>query len=148
VGGAAAALLGLLFVAISIRLEAIASSVELRNRAAQTLVLFGSALVAAILLSLPHQPLPVLGAELITVGALTGLGMFALDRRAGHEPRRISRTLNAAAPNATTAVLYAAAGLVLALDRPAGLYVLVAPVLAAFLGGVTSAWLFMIRVRD
>jgi len=45
VGGASAALLGLLFVAISIRIGVIAGSRELRNRAAQTLVLFGIVLL-------------------------------------------------------------------------------------------------------
>lgn len=53
VGGAAAALLGLLFVAISIRLDVVAASRELRNRAAETLVLFGSALVVAICFRCP-----------------------------------------------------------------------------------------------
>ena len=39
-GGAAAALTGLLFVAVSIRIEVIAASTDLRSRAAQTLTLF------------------------------------------------------------------------------------------------------------
>ena len=38
-GAATAALLGLLFVAVSIRVETIAKSAELRNRSAQTLTL-------------------------------------------------------------------------------------------------------------
>jgi hypothetical protein len=36
IGGAAGALVGLLFVAVSIRVTSIAASPELRNRAAQT----------------------------------------------------------------------------------------------------------------
>jgi hypothetical protein len=150
VGGTAAALLGLFFVAISIRLDVIVASIELRNRAAQTLMLFASALVAAIFLSLPGQPLAVLGVELIVVGALTGIGLLLLDRRAGQAPtgQWISRVLGAASPNATTAVLFLAAGVVLLLGLSAGLYVLVAPILTAFLGGITSAWLFMTRVRE
>ena len=43
-GGAAATLTGLLFVAVSIRIASIARSQELRNRAAQTLSLFGTVL--------------------------------------------------------------------------------------------------------
>ena len=39
-GGAAAGVTGLLFVAVSIRIDVIAKSQELRNRAAQTLALF------------------------------------------------------------------------------------------------------------
>ncbi|MGO9820087.1 MAG: DUF5979 domain-containing protein [Solirubrobacteraceae bacterium] len=50
-GGAAAALTGLLFVAVSIRVEFIAKSTELRSRAAQTLTLFAIPLVISILLS-------------------------------------------------------------------------------------------------
>ena len=42
IGTAAAALIGLLFVAVSIRIASIARSQELRNRAAQTLTLFGT----------------------------------------------------------------------------------------------------------
>jgi hypothetical protein len=63
-GGAAAALLGLLFVAVSIRIGVIAKSQELRNRAAQTLALFVTVLFVAILLSIPDQSGRVLGIEL------------------------------------------------------------------------------------
>ena len=54
-GGAGAALLGLLFVAVSIRIEAIASSAELRNRAAQTLGLFLVPVLVGLALALPGQ---------------------------------------------------------------------------------------------
>jgi len=71
-GGAAAGLTGLLFVAVSIRIDAIAKSQELRNRAAQTLALFFIVLFIAILLSIPGQSLRVLGAELVALAAITG----------------------------------------------------------------------------
>jgi hypothetical protein len=45
-GGAASALIGLLLVAVSIRVDVIAASMELRNRAAQTLSLFAVALLS------------------------------------------------------------------------------------------------------
>lgn len=63
-------LVGLVFVAISIRAATIAASADLRNRAAQTLSIFGSLLVVAVLLSIPAQPNRVLGAELLTRAAL------------------------------------------------------------------------------
>ena len=47
-GTAAASLAGLLFVAVSIRTDVIARSQELRNRAAQTLALFVTALFITI----------------------------------------------------------------------------------------------------
>ena len=150
VGGASAALLGLLFVAISIRLEVIAASMELRNRAAQTLVLFGSALVVAILLSLPGQPLAVFGVELMVLAVGTGGGLYLLDRRAGHPPNGapLARVLDVVSPNTVTSVLFFAAGVVLTFGVRAALYAIVVPVLATFVGGVASAWLFMIRARE
>jgi hypothetical protein len=51
-GAAAAGLTGLLFVAVSIRIEVIARSAELRNRAAQALSLFVTVLFIAILLEI------------------------------------------------------------------------------------------------
>jgi hypothetical protein len=54
-GAATAALLGLLFVAVSIRVETIAKSAELRNRSAQTLTLLLTGLLAAVLLAVPDQ---------------------------------------------------------------------------------------------
>jgi hypothetical protein len=54
-GAATAALLGLLFVAVSIRVETIAKSAELRNRSAQTLTLLLTGLLVAALLAVPDQ---------------------------------------------------------------------------------------------
>jgi hypothetical protein len=44
-----------------------------------------------------------------------------------------------------TSVLLLASAIVLLSDRSAGLYVLIAPVFAALVGGVTSAWLLLVR---
>jgi hypothetical protein len=41
-----------------------------------------------------------------------------------------------------------AAGIVLVLGQRAGLYVLVAPVLAAFAVGIASTWLFLIKITE
>jgi hypothetical protein len=50
VGGSAGALVGLLFVAISIHAQRIAGSADLRGRSAQTLVIFASLLLIALLM--------------------------------------------------------------------------------------------------
>ena len=149
-GGAAAALLGLLFVAISIRIDVIGRSVELRNRAGQTLVLFGTALVIGILLSLPGQSAQVLGIELIVLAGTTGAALVALDRRAraGERGEGIARVLDVIAPNTVTSVLLVVSGVILLFGATIGLYVLVVPVLATLIGGVASAWLFMTRVSE
>jgi hypothetical protein len=150
VGGAAAALLGLLFVAISIRLSVIARSDELRNRSASTMTLFGIVLLVAVLLAIPRQSYRVLGIELVVLAVLGGIGLFLLDWRAGRhrEQQAIARVLEMVSPTTVTTLLLLVAGALLAFKVPAGMYVLVAPVIAAFVGGLTSAWLFMTRVED
>lgn len=150
VGGAAAALLGLLFVAISIRLNIIAESGELRSRAAQTLIQFGVVLLAAVLLTVPSQPPNLYGAELVVLAAASGGGLYALERRAAKRPsdQRIGPVLKAVSPNAITPALLLACGIVLCCGVLAGLYILIAPVVAAFVGGLANAWLFMTRLQE
>lgn len=68
VGGLAGALTGLLFVALSIKGEALAASVSLRSRAAQTLVLFLTSVITAVVLVAP-QPRTGTAVELPVPGA-------------------------------------------------------------------------------
>ena len=151
-GGAAAGLTGLLFVAVSIRVDVIAKSQELRTRAAQTLALFVTVLFIAVLLSIPDQAQAVLGSELIALGLLTGGVNLALNRRALSSPaaggteRDVAVLLDAVAPNAVTSILTAIAGILLVAGVDAGLDVLVLPVLFALAGGVWSAWLLLTKI--
>ena len=154
-GGAAAGLTGLLFVAVSIRIDVIAKSRELRNRAAQTLPLFVTVLFIAILLSIPDRSVRVLGVELVALAVITGGGMLVLDRRARVGPdtrdataHAVASILDAVAPNAITSILLGSAGLLLVFGAHAGLDVLVVPVLVALAGGVTSAWLLLTKIPE
>ena len=79
--GAAAALAGLLFVAISINIERILQFPGLPHRAAQTLILFALPLVTALLLIVPGQPRAALGGELLVIGLATGTFMLVTDAR-------------------------------------------------------------------
>jgi hypothetical protein len=150
IGGGAAALTGLLFVAVSIRIDYIARSQELRNRAAQTLSLFGTVLVIAVLIAIPGQGYRTLGAELLALAVISSAGLYILDRRAkaSRSNQAIARILQDVTPNAVTSVLLIAAGIVLVLGVPAGLYVLVAPVLTALVGGVASTWLLLTKITE
>jgi threonine/homoserine efflux transporter RhtA len=86
-GGAGAGLTGLPFVAVSIRIEVIAKSQELRDRAAQTLALFVTVLLITILLSIPDQSVRVLGIELATLALITAAAHIVLGRRDGRLER-------------------------------------------------------------
>jgi hypothetical protein len=155
VGAAAASLVGLLFVAVSIRIGVIAKSQELRNRAEQTLALFVTVLFISILLAIPDQSQRLLGVELVALALISGLGHLALDRFARVDPdtrdasaHAIALLLDAIAPNAFTSVLLLVAGLLLVFGVDAGLDVLVLPVLAGLAGGVTSAWLLLTKLPE
>jgi hypothetical protein len=93
VGGAAGALVGLLFVAISIHAARMAASPDLRGRAAQTLVIFAALLLIALLLAIPEQSQRVLGAEFLLLSALVATALIWLDHRARQtdSPRPVAR---------------------------------------------------------
>ncbi len=150
-GTAAAGLTGLLFVAVSIRIDVIGRSQELRNRAAQALSLFFTVLLIAIVLAIPGQAYGPLGAELIAIAVIVSTALFVFDRRArsgvpvtGTEG--IEHMLEAASPNGVTSILLLASGILVAFGLHAGLYVLVLPVIAALGGGVASAWLLLTKI--
>ncbi|WP_220089922.1 hypothetical protein, partial [Pseudomonas aeruginosa] len=68
--GAAAALSGLIIVAISINLQRILSFPQLPGRAAEMLILLVGTLTACSLALMPGQPLKVLGGEILAAGLL------------------------------------------------------------------------------
>jgi len=102
------------------------------------------------LLAIPAQAYRTLGAELVVLSVITGAGLHLLDRRAKSDRsnQAIAPVLEAVSPNTLTSALLLAAGIVLVLGERAGLYVLVAPVLAAFVGGIASTWLFLIKITE
>ncbi len=140
----AGALVGLLFVAASVRSSALAASRGLSSRAAQTLVLFLTSVVVALALLAP-QPDAALGWELVGWAFVSGTAMLILDRRAGHEPtQRAERFVQHYAPNSITSVLLAVAGATFLAKHGGGLYWLLPTVAGSLLGGVVSAWFFLI----
>jgi hypothetical protein len=145
IGGATAALLGLFFVAVSIRVDAIAASPELRNRSAQTAALLLTGLLAAALLAVPGQRTWVLGAECLVLAALAAGVALVLDRRAGTPSgNALGRRLDSLNPTMLTCSLLALAAVILVLGHENGAYVLVPALLAVLIGGVLNAWLILL----
>ena len=144
----AGALTGLLFVALSVKGDALAASRSLRSRAAQTLVLFMTSVLIAVVLVAP-QPRAALGAELLAVAAVSGVILLVLDRRAGHSTDRgVARYIERFSPNTVSAVLVGVAGLTFLLRAGGGLYWLIPAAVTSLLGGVVNAWLFLVRVTS
>jgi hypothetical protein len=148
VAAAAGALTGLLFVALSVKGEPMAASRSLRSRAAQTLVLFLTSLLVALLLVAP-QPSAALGSELLAVAVSSGIALLILDRRAGHDTSQgVARYIERFSPNTVTAVLVGVAGFTFLLKAGGGLYWLIPAIVASLLGGVVNAWLFLVNVTS
>jgi len=142
----AGALTGLLFVALSVRSAAVAASRSVSSRAAQTLVLFMTSVLTAVLLVAP-QPPAALGAELLAVAVVSGIVLIVLDRRAGRSTEHGAvRYIERFSPNMVTAALVGVAGLTFLLKAGGGLYWLIPAAVASLLGGVVNAWLFLVKM--
>jgi hypothetical protein len=146
VGGLSGALTGLLFVAVSIKSDVLGRSQSLASRAAQTLVLFITPAITAVVLVAP-QPGTALGAELLVIAVISGAAVLILDRRAGHDPgNKVAQYIERASPNTLTSILIGIAGITFLAKAGGGLYWLVPAVLAGLIGGVINAWLFLVKV--
>ncbi len=151
--GASAALLGLVFVGISINLRDIIGSGSLVHRAAEAVILLGSVLVTATVVLVPGQRRGVLSAELILLAVALFAVVFYLQRDAVAQspdpgkpgPPRGSLTLRRAF-GLGSAALIAVAGITLAAQAGGGLYWYPAAVVAAYVGALTNAWILLIEI--
>jgi hypothetical protein len=149
IGAATAALLGLLFVAVSLRVEPIARSAELRNRCAQTLTLLLTGLLVAVLLAVPDQREWALGVEYLVLSLIVTAAAVTLDRRAGTQTgSALGRLLDAINPTFVTCSLLVIAAVILIVGSDDGIYLLVPALIAVLVGGVVNAWLILVKLTD
>ena len=150
VGGSAGALVGLLFVAISIHAGRIAESADLRGRAAQTLVIFAALLLIALLLAIPEQSQRVLGVEFLVLAVLVAVALILLDRLARNtdSPREVASTVKNVNPSTLTALGIPIAGGLMVAGIEWADFVLVPVICAAMVGGLTSAYLLLTKLTD
>ena len=150
VGGSAGALVGLLFVAISIHAGRIAESADLRGRAAQTLVIFAALLLIALLLAIPEQSQRVLGGEFLALAVLVAVALILLDRLARNtdSPREVANAVKNVNPSTLTALGIAIAGGLMVAGVEWADFVLVPVICAAMVGGLASAYLLLTKLTD
>jgi hypothetical protein len=145
---AAAALAGLLLVAVSINLRQILDAPGLPSRAAQTLIMFATPLVTGILLVIPGQARIALGAELLATGLVIG-GIHAyldLTAERGEQDTLWRRTVGRIAPAITSCGCLVLAGATLLGQAGGGLYWLVPSVLSALIFGLVNVWVLLVEI--
>jgi modulator of FtsH protease len=145
--GAAAALTGLLFVAVSINLDRILSFPGLPNRALATLVLLLAVTVASIFCLAPGQSTDAVGIEILAVGSLAAL-IVLRQFAASYDPEHQTRNQLAGhlALGALGVIPFVIAGISLLAETGGGFYWVLAGVVGAIVGGVANAWVLLVEI--
>jgi len=146
--GAAATLLGLVFVAASINLKQIVVTPSLPARVVEAVVQFVQVLFVSMMITIPRQPERVVSVEIVAVAILSWIiQMVAIARykraRSGH-PRwwlvlRIAQTHFATIP-------FVVAGVSLWLHFEDALYWVVPGFFFSFFAGLVNSWVLLINV--
>jgi hypothetical protein len=145
--GAAAALLGLLFVAVSINLEQVLRIAWLPLRAGETLGVLVVLLTTAVFVLVPGQSPTALGLELAGTGLFLIGSDGALRIRRGRPPGAPARSIVVPAVIVgCTGVPLVLAGATLVAGDGGGLYWTVPALLAGFAGAVFNAWVLLVEI--
>jgi hypothetical protein len=145
--GAAAALAGLVFVAVSINLERILHFQGLPERALQTVLMLLSVVVISVVALLPGQDRVALGLELVVVATAYTAGLALTSRSSlptSEQPRsRLVGRLLLLGLGAVPLVIGAFSVLA---ETGGGLYWIAAGIVGAIAGGVANAWVLLVEI--
>jgi hypothetical protein len=146
--GASAALLGLLFVAVSINLERILAYDGLPERALETLLLLLGVLIVGIVGLIPAESTVALGLELSIIAVLIAVIIFRLPapraEENGKEPG--SWRLSRIGVRLMGTVPLVVGGLSILLEAGGGLYWIAAGIVLAIVGAVANAWVLLVEI--
>ena len=146
--GASAALVGLLFVAVSINLDRIIELPSLPGRAFEALSVLVMVLLVASFALVPGQSKAVLGTEIL----LAALGCWATTVFIQHEaPRHVSEPRiwmisRVTATQIATLPMIVGGGSLLA-GHGGGLHWTVVGVVASFLAALIDAWVLLVEIK-
>jgi len=147
--GAAAALIGLLFVSLSINLKQIVEMRYLVDTVGEALLIFLLPFLIAIFGLIPHQSAGAFGSEILGVGivfeALAARLQVRRFRSRPPEAKLVGMVIWMLEMQAAT-ISTIVAGLLLATGHDYGFGWLVPAVLSSYLAGITSAWVLTIEI--
>jgi uncharacterized membrane protein len=149
--GASAALLGLVFVGLSINLRDVVGSSALVNRAGEAVVALFGVLVAATAVLIPAQSDDALGIELLVLGAILLAAIARLqiadsepipdDRRPPRSSRVSRHVLGLGAP-----LLIVVAAITFLAGAGGGLYWWPGAIVVAYASAIANAWVLLIEI--
>jgi hypothetical protein len=144
--GASAALLGLVFVGISININVIMKTPPLVDRASESVILLGFVLTTATAVLIPGQGRHAVGVEILVVGIVVAVAVLRTLRTSGQSLVQghqilIRRMLSLGAP------LFAiVAGVSLLANAGGGFDWWVAAVVTAYVAALTGAWVLLVEI--
>jgi hypothetical protein len=146
--GAAGALLGLAFVAISFNLDAILADKTLPGRAIDTLAFFAYALAGSLLLDLPGLSKTALGVgQAILAAGLIGLVVRAVRRWRQERADPLSWRLGHLGPVIVVAVVAVTGAVATGTASLGGLYWLAGAMALATATGLTTSWVLLVEIK-
>jgi modulator of FtsH protease len=147
--GAAATLIGLVFVAVSINLDRVLAYPGLPGRAAESVLQLLEVFLISTVALVPGQPERILAVEFLVIGVLFWIAPIITQVRylllkAGH-PRWwiVLRTVL----SQLATIPFCVAGIALLMGVPGALYWLVPGFVFSFVSGVVSSWVLLIEIR-
>jgi modulator of FtsH protease len=145
--GAAAALTGLLFVAISINLEQILKYPQLPGRAAGTLGILVSALLVSGFALAPGQSARALGLEIAAVGIVVAAQALVVVRGKSIQGDRKSWAIEHVATLLLPSLAFIVGGVSLLAGAGGGLYWVLGGVLLVFTSASVNAWVLLVEIK-
>ncbi len=146
--GAAGALLGLVFVAVSLNLDAILADKELPRRAIETLIFFAYPLAGSLLIEVPglSDTGLAIGQGILAAGLL-GLALNDLPRWHRERADPLSWRLSHLAPGEVVAVLAAIGAVATGTTSIGGLYWLAGAMAVATTAGLVNSWVLLVEIK-
>lgn len=147
--GAAATLVGLVFVAVSINLDRVLAYPGLPDRAAETILQFLEVFLISTMVLVPGQPERILAVELLVIGVTFWVIPIVLQikyvrLKTGH-PR--SWFILRSAQSQLATIPFCVAGIALLMEAPGALYWLVPGFVFSFVSGIVNSWVLLVEIR-
>ena len=146
---ASAALLGLIFLGISINLKQILSARGIDLRASITMILLMGVLLISILLLVPTASAIIRGLYVLVTGFIVWLTITLLDGKIYRSKPAVYRRLhryNIAFTQVAT-LPYLVSGILLITGNGAGMYWLVAAIIFSIIRAVLDAWVLLVEIN-